>query len=113
MQGDACPVTAKIRRVLEPMEPSESSVMGPIWPSESTWVPPQNSSDVGPACTTRTDEPYLSPKKAIAPMCSASSRDVSVVCTRTSVSTASLASANTWSSSSRVGWAWCEKSKRR
>ena len=75
------PVTAKIRRVFEPMEPSDSSVMVPICPSESTWVPPQNSSEAGPACTTRTDEPYLSPKKAMAPMLSASSREVSVVST--------------------------------
>ena len=93
-----------MRRVFDPMEPSDRSVIGPIWPSESTWVPPQNSSDAGPAWTTRTDEPYLSPKKAMAPMCSASSREVSVVSTGTSVSTASLASANTSSSSSRLGW---------
>ena len=86
------------------MEPSDTSVTGPICPSESTWVPPQNSSDVGPACTTRTDEPYLSPKNAMAPIFSASSRDVSVVPTVTSVSTALLASANTSSSSALVGW---------
>ena len=102
-----------MRRVFEPMDPSESRVIGPIWPSESTCVPPQNSSELGPACTTRTDAPYLSPKKAMAPICSASSREVSVVSTATSVSTASLASAKTSSSSSRVGWPWCEKSKRR
>ena len=95
------------------MEPSERSVIGPIWPSESTWVPPQNSSEVGPARTTRTDEPYLSPKNAMAPIFSASSREVSVVSTGTSVSTASFARAKTSSSSSRVGAAWCEKSKRR
>ena len=52
-------VTAKRRRVFEPMEPSESKVIGPIWPSESTWVPPQNSNDAGPACTTRTDVAVL------------------------------------------------------
>ena len=99
--------------MLEPIDPSDSSVMGPICPRESTWVPPQNSSEVGPACTTRTDAPYLSPKNAMAPICSASSREVSVVSTPTSVSTASLARAKTSSSSSRVGWPWCEKSKRR
>ncbi len=80
-------------------------MIGPICPSESTCVPPQNSSDVGPACTTRTDAPYLSPKNAMAPIFSASSREVSVVSTPTSVSTASLALANTSSSSSRLGWA--------
>ncbi len=106
-------MSAKIRRVLAPVEPSESRVIGPIWPRESTWVPPQNSSDDGPACTTRTEEPYLSPKNAMAPIFSASSRDVSVVSTGTSVSTASFARAKTSSSSWRVGWLWCEKSKRR
>ena len=101
--NDTNPVTAKIRRVFEPMEPSDSSVIVPICPSESTWVPPQNSSDVDPACTTRTDDPYLSPKKAMAPMFSASSRDVSVVSTPVPVSTAAFARANTSSSSSLVG----------
>ena len=38
-----------------------------------------------PARTTRTDEPYLSPKKAMAPMSPASSREVSVVSTSTPV----------------------------
>ena len=107
------PVTAKSRRVFEPMEPSDSNVMVPICPSESTWVPPQNSSEAGPACTTRTDEPYLSPKKAMAPMPSASSRDVSVVSTSMPVNTARLARAKTSSSSSRLGCSWWEKSKRR
>ena len=39
--------------------PPTASVIGPIWPSESTWVPPQNSSEVGPARTTRTDVAVL------------------------------------------------------
>ena len=89
--------------MFEPIEPSESSVTVPICPSESTCVPPQNSSELGPACTTRTDEPYLSPKKAMAPMFSASSREVSVVSTPTAVSTARLTRAKTSSSSSSVG----------
>ncbi len=84
------------------MEPSDCRVIMPICPSESTWVPPQNSSELPPARTTRTDEPYLSPKKAMAPMLSASSRDVSVVSTPSAVRTAALASANTSSSSSLV-----------
>jgi hypothetical protein len=75
----ARPVTAKIRRLFDPMLSSDTSEMGPICPSESTWVPPQNSSDVSPAWMTRTVEPYLSPKKAMAPMRSASSSEVSVV----------------------------------
>ena len=101
--NDTNPVTAKSRRVFDPMELSDSLVIMPICPSESTWVPPQNSSELGPACTTRTDEPYLSPKKAMAPMLSASSREVSVVSTAPASSTAALASANTSSSSSLVG----------
>ena len=87
--------------MFEPMELSDNSVIVPICPSESTWVPPQNSSEVDPARTTRTEEPYLSPKKAMAPMSSASSREVSVVSTSMSVSTALLARAKTSSSSSR------------
>ena len=39
------PVTAKIRRLFEPMLSSDTNAMGPICPSESTWVPPQNSND--------------------------------------------------------------------
>ncbi len=77
-------------------------MISPICPSASTWVPPQNSSDVSPARMTRTVEPYLSPKKAIAPMRSASPSEVSVVRTGTSVRTAALARSNTSSSSSGV-----------
>ncbi len=76
-------------------------------------MPPQNSSEAGPARTTRTEEPYLSPKKATAPIFSASSRVASTVSTPMSASTVALASAKTSSSSSGVGWLWCEKSKRR
>ena len=39
----------------------------PMSPRAFTWVPPQNSSD-GPARKTRTSSPYLSPKKATAPI---------------------------------------------
>ena len=62
------PVTASIRRVLEPMDASDTTVMGPIIPRAPTWVPPQSSMEWAPARTTRTRSPYLSPKKARAPM---------------------------------------------
>ena len=88
---EGLPVRAKIRRVFDPMEPSETRLIGPMRPSPATWVPPQNSSESGPACTTRTESPYLSPKKAMAPMRSASSREVSVVSTGSSPRTSSLA----------------------
>ena len=71
-----------MRRVLAPIDPSETIETGPIWPRASTWVPPQNSSECGPARTTRTTSPYLSPKKAKAPMASASLREASVVIDR-------------------------------
>ncbi len=94
------------------MEPSETKVMVPIWPNELTWVPPQNSNESGPACTTRTVSPYLSPKNAMAPIFSASALVASVVTTGSSVSTAALAKAKTCASSFLVGAAWWEKSKR-
>ena len=71
------PVTASMRRVLEPIEASDMTVMGPIMPRAPTWVPPHSSTEWGPARTTRTRSPYLSPKKARAPMASASDLDVS------------------------------------
>ena len=71
------PVSASMRRRLAPIDPSDTTVIGPIIPSAPTWVPPQSSTDRPPASTTRTTSPYLSPKKAMAPMRSASSLVVS------------------------------------
>ena len=65
------PVTASMRRRFEPIEPSDTTLMGPISPVACTCVPP-HSSRLGPASRTRTTSPYLSPKKAMAPMAWAS-----------------------------------------
>ena len=107
------PVTASSRRVFEPMDDSETTVMGPIMPSAPTWVPPHNSMEWGPARTTRTRSPYLSPKKARAPMASASALVVSSTTTSASVSTSALAIAATAASSSGATPPWWLKSKRR
>ena len=60
-----------MRRRFEPIEPSLTILIGPMNPSACTCVPPQSSVDTGPASSTRTMSPYLSPKNAIAPMLSA------------------------------------------
>ena len=70
------PVTASMRRRFEPIEPSLTILIVPMSPVARTWVPPQSSSEE-PASSTRTMSPYLSPKKAIAPIASASSFVVS------------------------------------
>ena len=88
--------------MLAPIELSETTLMGPIMPRASTWVPPQNSSEWGPARTTRTTSPYLSPKNDSAPMAWASARVATRVSTGSSVSTSALASSST-SASSRAG----------
>ena len=62
---------ASSRRRFEPIEPSETIFTGPMSPSARTWVPPHSSVECGPASSTRTMSPYLSPKKAMAPICSA------------------------------------------
>ena len=79
----ACPspVVAKMRRMLEPIDSSDTILIGPMSPSARTWVPPHSSIEDAPACSTRTRSPYFSPKNAIAPSCSASSFGVSVAST--------------------------------
>ena len=71
------PVTASMRRRLEPIEPSEMIFSGPMSPRARTWVPPHSSMEWRPASSTRTMSPYLSPKKAMAPSSPASSLVVS------------------------------------
>ena len=61
------PVMASMRRRLEPIEPSDTILIGPMSPSACTWVPPHSSSECVPASSTRTTSPYLSPKNAMAP----------------------------------------------
>ena len=106
-------MTAKSRRVLDPMDDSEMMVIGPIMPRAPTWVPPHSSMEWGPARTTRTRSPYLSPKKASAPMASAWALVVSSTMTSASVSTSALAMAATADSSSGATLPWWLKSKRR
>ena len=76
--SEAWPVTASIRRVFEAMERSETIRSGPIIPRAETCVPPQSSTEACPASTTRTTSPYFSPKNAIAPALSASSRELTL-----------------------------------
>ena len=64
------PVVASTRRMFEPIDPSDTTLTVPTSPRARTWVPPHSSTD-GPASTTRTMSPYLSPKKASAPSSSA------------------------------------------
>ena len=71
------PVTASMRRRLEPIEPSLTILMVPMSPSARTCVPPHSSRLLRPASSTRTMSPYLSPKKAMAPIASASAFVVS------------------------------------
>ncbi len=71
------PVTASMRRRLEPIDPSLTTLTVPMSPVARTWVPPHSSRLLRPASRTRTMSPYLSPKKAVAPIASASSFDVS------------------------------------
>ena len=63
----AVPVIASMRRRFDPIEPSDTTLIGPMSPSAFTCVPPHSSSECGPASSTRTTSPYLSPKNAIAP----------------------------------------------
>ena len=68
------PAMASRRRMFEPIDVSDTILSGPMSPSpRCTWVPPQNSIEFGPACSTRTVSPYLSPKNAMAPSFIASS----------------------------------------
>ena len=84
-----------MRRTPEPIEPSPSRVMRPMWPVVGTWVPPHSSrSNPSPIVTTRTREPYFSPKSAIAPWAFASSRLISSVVTVRSSASFSLTSAS-------------------
>ena len=71
------PVTAKMRRMLAPIEPSATTLIGPIMPRAWTWVPPHSSIERLPASITRTTSPYFSSKNAMAPICSASALLVS------------------------------------
>ena len=66
-----------MRRWFEPIELSLTILTGPMSPVARTWVPPHSSVECGPASSTRTMSPYLSPKKAMAPSCSAKSLVVS------------------------------------
>lgn len=59
------PQIASILLVPAAMADSDLILKGPIWPVAWRWVPPQSSTEKPPISTTRTTEPYFSPKKAI------------------------------------------------
>src|SRR4029077_12135016 len=75
--GAGSRVTASMRRRFAPIEASVTILMGPMKPRAWTWVPPHSSRECSPASRTRTRSPYLSPKNAMAPSCSACSLVVS------------------------------------
>ena len=79
-----------MRRRLEPIEPSLTTLIVPMSPVARTCVPPHSSIDE-PASRTRTMSPYLSPKKAIAPSSSASAFVVSNARTAVLASVSALA----------------------
>ena len=61
------PVSASIRRMLEPIDASPSTIKGPTCAAVWVWVPPHSSAENWPILTSRTMSPYLSPKNARAP----------------------------------------------
>ncbi len=70
------PVSASMRRLPAPTEPSDVMTTVPICDERSTCVPPQSSRDQGPPIsTTRTSSPYVSPNSASAPKSRASCSD--------------------------------------
>ena len=61
-----------MRRRFEPIEPSLTILIGPMKPERvHVRAAAQLDRVLGPASSTRTMSPYLSPKNAIAPMLSA------------------------------------------
>ena len=88
--------------MLEPIELSGTILTGPMSPRWPTWVPPHSSSECGPASSTRTTAPYLSPKKAMAPISLAWSLVVSKCRAGWLASTSALTRSSTWVISSGV-----------
>ncbi len=66
-----------MRRTFAALDPSEAIAKMPIAAVFWTWVPPQSSRETSSTSTTRTQSPYFSPNRAIAPSRSASMRDIS------------------------------------
>ncbi len=71
-------MSASIRRTFAALEPSETILKIPTSPVLATWVPPQSSRETSSTSTTRTQSPYFSPNRAIAPSRSASSRSICI-----------------------------------
>jgi hypothetical protein len=61
-----------MRRTFAALEPSEAIAKMPIAAVLETWVPPQSSRETPSTSITRTQSPYFSPNRAIAPSRSAS-----------------------------------------
>ncbi len=98
---EEAPVIASMRRRLEPIDDSLVTFSVPMSPVALTCVPPHSSID-GPASSTRTMSPYLSPKNEIAPIASASSLVVSKIRARSLRSVSALTSCSISSISSGV-----------
>ena len=65
-------MSASTRRTLAALEPSETIAKIPTSAVFATWVPPQSSRETSSTSITRTQSPYFSPNRAIAPSASAS-----------------------------------------
>ena len=67
-----------MRRTLDALEVSPTRWKSPSSPVAATCVPPHSSRETSSTSTIRTQSPYFSPNRAIAPRRSASSRVVSI-----------------------------------
>ena len=70
-----------MRRTFDALEVSAVMWKRPISLVAATCVPPQSSRETSSISIIRTQSPYFSPNRAIAPSASASARVVSIACT--------------------------------
>ena len=75
------PVSASMRRTPAAIPASETILNRPMSPAARTWVPPHNSMLTSPTRTTRTESPYFSSNRAVAPASMASLIGIWVVTT--------------------------------
>src|SRR5207253_2272391 len=101
------------RRTPEATAPSVVTFTRPSSPVWSRCVPPHSSVEKSPILMTRTRSPYFSPKRARAPIRSASSRSVSIRATWMLAWTCSFTSPSICATSRSFTWAPWEKSNRR
>ena len=96
------PVMASIRRTPAAIPPSLMILKRPMSPVRETCVPPHNSVEKPPICSTRTSSPYFSPKSIMAPVFWASSMLIMAALTATLAKMASLTRRSTSAISSAV-----------